>query len=817
MNAARKKTSSQPVRDNAPPRGSGWLAGIVVALLTARFLLPTEASVDGETLWLVQLWIPAAAVWTWRQVFRGRPMIRWDLGTLAVGLLVAGHLVSGFVLFSRGGDKRAAVNVMWEWVSLGITFVIVRSVFAEVGARRMVIWALTCVGVSLAGLGLHQHTVQFPQLAEEYQANRAEFDELQKTLHSGTASQRYARLARSRELHRWFVQREIPLEGPARNQWEARVLSSTEPFGTFALANTLAGLLVVFLFPAAAVTIAALRGDRSRIRKNSAVREKDGRILTNSATTTRIPRKMDLSPFSWIVPAALVLLLLTCLVLTKSRTAWVGGIIGGLVWWWTGRGERTAVRRWFAGAAAGVGIIAVIAVGAALTGGLDEKVLSESPKSLRYRWQYWTGTAGVLEELPLFGPGPGNFRQRYLKHKSPGSSEEIRDPHNMVLDVWCNGGVIALGGLLLLFAWCARGLRLVVTGFSRSMPSPAPVAKTALDRLKPVTTSQPRAGIAGIVAGFLLVILYVWFLDSGDLSRLWGLMAGSAAAWFLTRRNLRTAPISTPCLAGAAAALAVHLLGAGGIEMPAVAQTLLLLCAAVVPCAVTSTGEAADVPAAYRARFAAAIVVTAAAAVLFGTCLSTATIPVLTRQSAAGNARNLWQAEGNLPQAEQMLKAAATNDPLSPQPVRELAELVFARWEKAPQQKPLLDRAIELQRLAIDLDPHHFRGYWTLGRWYALRHEIGRQPADLGLSLSFYAQAVERYPHNPHLLADQARILLQAGKTAEAAGVARQALDLDDLNRREGHSDKLLPRDFRQRLLELVRKTKRSRRSAEGN
>jgi O-antigen ligase len=753
MNAPRKTTRSQPHRDDGPPDdGPGWLAGIVVALLTARFLLPTEAAVDGETLWLVQLWILAAAVWGWRQFLRGRPWIHWDLGTLAVALLVAGHLVSGFVLFSRGGDKRAAVNLMWEWVSLGITFVIVRSVFAEAGGRRTVIWALACVGVSLAGLGLHQHFVQFPRLAEDYREKRAELDRLHES-----GARRFARQARVQELTRWFVEREIPLHGPARKQWEARVLSSSEPFGTFGLANTLAGLLVVFLFPAMALTRAGLQERLSR------------------------------SVLSCWAPAAVALILLACLILTKSRTAWIGGIAGSAVWWWMGRTGSHSGRRWMRWALAGVFAVGTVAAVAAVTGGLDRKVLSESPKSLRYRWQYWTGTAAMLQELPLFGPGPGNFRQRYLKHKLPESSEEIRDPHNLFLDAWSNGGLISLAGLLLLLGWSARS---VIRRGGTSIPSDVGSESGA---------GSP-SGIAGIVAGFLLVILYVWFLDTGDLARLWGLMAGSAAAWFLTTQ------LSTACLAGVGAALAVHLFGAGGIEMPAIAQTLLLLCAAVLPSAVPLTDDAPDDPAVNRGRLVVAILDTATAAVVFGTCLSTATIPVLTRQSAAGKARNLWQAEGNLPQAEQMLKAAAANDPLSPHPVRELAELVFARWEKAPTRKPLLDLAIDLQRLAINLDPHHFRGYWTLGRWYALRHEIVRKPEDVALSLEFYARAVELHPHNVLLLADYARVLEQAGEIGKAADIAKRTLELDDLNRREGHSDKYLPAEIRQRLSDALRK-----------
>jgi O-antigen ligase len=794
MNAARKKsrTPSFDRGDAGERHGPGWLTGIVIALLTARFLVPTEASVDGETLWLVQLWILAAAVWGWRQFLRGRPMLHWDLGTLAAGLLVAGHLISGFVLLSRGGDKRAAVNMMWEWVSLGITFVIVRSVLAESGARRTVIWALTCVGVSLAGLGLYQHFVEFPQIAKEYRSNRSEFDELQKSPNGGTPSQRYRRVTRLRELHRWLVERDIPLDGPARKQWEARALSSTEPFGTFALANTFAGLLVVFLFPVVAVVIAALRenGDWSIFRPS----------FPGSPQT--VARKTDLSPFSWLIPACFALLLVACLVLTKSRTAWVGGIVGGLVWWWTGRTGHGQGRRWFGWVAVATAVIGAVAVGAALTGGLDREVLSESPKSLRYRWQYWTGTVGVLEELPLFGPGPGNFRQRYLKHKLPESSEEIRDPHNLFLDVWCSGGVIALAGLLLLFAWSGRRL------LSRSSSS------------RPIESVPPfedgsRVGLGGIAAGHLFVNFYIWFVNDGNLPRIWWLLSGSAAAWLLTRRAGRTATISTACLAGAGAALAVHLLGAGGIEMPAVTQMLLLLGAAMVPPRGDAAArDAAEADPAARFRLAAALFATAASAVLFGTCLSTATIPVLTRQSMSLLGRQQMR-EDRPREAERSLRKAAVNDPLSPAPARELAELAFHRWEKSPQSDAQLEQAIRLQKVAVGLDPYHFTGYWTLGRWYGMKYEIGRKPADLASSLGAFARGVELYPHYALLLADYARILKLAGQVDRAADMAGRSLEMDDLNHHEGHTDKFLPPENRQRLLDLLRTRKEP--SAAGN
>jgi tetratricopeptide (TPR) repeat protein len=144
----------------------------------------------------------------------------------------------------------------------------------------------------------------------------------------------------------------------------------------------------------------------------------------------------------------------------------------------------------------------------------------------------------------------------------------------------------------------------------------------------------------------------------------------------------------------------------------------------------------------------------------------------MTRKSASDEGRSLWLAEhGRQRDAERLLTLAAENDPLSPDPARELAQLVFAQWQKSQQHEGLLDRAISLQKVALRLDPHHYKSYWTLGKWYGLKHLIGQKPQDLNLSLAAYEGAVERYPHNAELLEDYARILKQAGRFAQAKDV----------------------------------------------
>ena len=149
--------------------------------------------------------------------------------------------------------------------------------------------------------------------------------------------------------------------------------------------------------------------------------------------------------------------MLYCLVLTKSRTAWIGLVVALAFW-----GACLLVRRPVPSSAAGRVMVgaagcwscsSVLFAVAALEAGFDVQVISEAPKSLDYRLQYWNGAMGVVREHPVFGVGPGNFRQHYLRFKLPESSEEIADPHNLILDLWTSGGLFALIG----FAGCLIG------------------------------------------------------------------------------------------------------------------------------------------------------------------------------------------------------------------------------------------------------------------------------------------------------------------------------------------------------------------------
>jgi len=352
-----------------------------------------------------------------------------------------------------------------------------------------------------------------------------------------------------------------------------RLMSSNEPWSTFALANSLAGFIVGPLVLALAV------GVHNRVRR-------------------------DAPGSRWAVlgmAAPLILVLLVCLILTKSRSAYLGLIVGtGLLAWRARR--RVPARVLLTMGLEGLCVVAALVIGGLATGRLDREVLTQSELSLRYRWEYWQGAWGVITggeptvtgalSAPTFwwGVGPGNFAGPYLKHKLPQSSEEILDPHNLFLEVWATGGAWAL---LALVAALASGIAILL---GRSSPAGANLTRvTRLGggaRRQPGPPSEPnprdaddesdapprRLGwlIASAGAGWALVVILGRLNPfEGDLFYRWLILGASWLAAILLGAPLwRRLPIPASALGAALVAVVINLVAAGGIGIPTVALGL---------------------------------------------------------------------------------------------------------------------------------------------------------------------------------------------------------------------------------------------------
>ncbi|HEY7091354.1 MAG TPA: hypothetical protein VH518_24875 [Tepidisphaeraceae bacterium] len=150
------------------------------------------------------------------------------------------------------------------------------------------------------------------------------------------------------------------------------------------------------------------------------------------------------------------------------------------------------------------GAIGIIGVGLA-RGGLMNS-------SLTFRWHYWVGAAKIFEQLrnPFLGTGWATFGLHYVGVRLPIASEEVKDPHNLIVRAFVELGIV--GGMLML-AWLAR------LGWELSAPTGLP----ANPLLRPATYTPAftaRAILAiCVTATVLSIFASVDFnADSADAS-----------------------------------------------------------------------------------------------------------------------------------------------------------------------------------------------------------------------------------------------------------------------------------------------------------
>ncbi|MCA9006496.1 MAG: O-antigen ligase family protein [Planctomycetaceae bacterium] len=793
MSKQRKNKSRQPIQveTHSVAPSLHWLTGLLQGtqlflagfLILSRYFLPAESAPEGDTLTLAFGWFLVTILYASSFLTDRTRSFRLDLFDCAVWLLVAGQVLSTLVMIWFGeGQQRDALNMMWEWIGLGCSFSLMRRLFATSALRGTLIVGFITTVVVLSVYGIWQHHWMYDRLSQEYQEARQEYD----ATHSPEARQKLLSMGVPSDA----------LQGSTRQQFEMRLLDSSEPLGMFALANTFAGLLVVGFLLSFAVTVDCFFG--------------------KAASSS--------SSWNWLKPAIYLLatmLIGYCLILTKSRTSWVG-LIGGLVT--LGLLKLLQSRRsttadpllWKKRVLKWGGLAVILCCGfillATLSGGFDRAVLTEAPKSLQYRLEYWTATWDVIKENPIWGTGPGNFRSHYLKFKLPGSSEEIADPHNFILDVWANAGLIAFAGLLLILSLaCYRWLM--------NLPSAAESSEQQL----PLSAGNFSPSQLALLSGFGLSFALLWgiqlFVFSIDESILWSFCMGWLALFFILNASANlsvtgedaTASLLPPALGAAFIALCIHLSGAGGIAMPAITQTWLLLLALAFPVSekqaspdVSSVGQTKRNPTPTEARIHLRVLSLTVCLILAFFFIVSSFAPTIQRKSLVLQAEQSLMRGSTVRIAQNYFNQASQVDPVSPVPWQALAEIEFREGE---QNRSAFDRGVELKKAAIQRDPLNPRQYFDLGRQLKQQYEVSHQQDDLTAALENFQRAVAGYPNNSHYRAEFAAALSEAGKTAESRHQAQRAIELDEANRRGQHVDKYLNEETVSRMKEIINAT----------
>lgn len=781
------KPSSTPVPSQSRTTASTIAGAVLIALTLTRWLVPTEATADGETLWIAGLWFLAGAfLCLWPS--GGATTRRWDLADLGAVLLIGGQIVSGVVVLATDGDRRAAVNLLWEWLSLGVFWFAWRAAISSPSLRQVIVPVLLVTAITLSIWGLYQYFVWYPQMKAEYLPLIDQFQQL------------HAANANTNEAARKLANVGIPTQEPGLTLFLNRLRDSREPFGPFALANTFGGVLAAWLMIGVGVMC------------------ESGRRKAEGGSPLPERRKSNAYfPSAFRLPASALLgmlLIAVCLYLTNSRTAW-GGVLAGLcvggVLAVAPKIHRSGLRSslfpvaTLAGVLLGVGVLRLISQ--------EVQAVPGPLKSLAYRAEYWRGTMSLLLTSPWQGAGLGQFRDKYLMFKVPESSEEIADPHNLFLDVWANGGPVSLVGLSLLLAvvW-HRIWRISRIGASECESAAVENGNPGLPPSHPHIPSPPHQLSASLRSWIVPGLLAFALAIAGQLysTRVWDsqvdFLAIFAVVWGIVavlwpKRLAASAEHHSWLGLLAVVVLSVHLLGAGGIAMPAVSQLWLLL----IAWGTTPASESLALPAESKFRPLPWLSATSCLVLLVAWYV-TAERPVHLARHAIEQGDRLLSSRGDADGARKRYQSAASSDPWSPEPWMRLASLAFSRFlaDRNHAHREELAQAIEFADAGIALAPFRPALLIQKGDWLRDVARRSGEEHDWIAATKAYEAAAARHPTNALLLANLSICLNRSGKNAEAVELARRAVTQDELNRQRGHTDRYLSEDVLQQLRAIL-------------
>jgi hypothetical protein len=698
------------------------LLALVTALVVARPLVLGEdpglldrLSSSGSLV-LSLLWLIAAAGWAVWRAWSGRT--RWRGSAVEGGLL----MVVGLLWISAGRAahyQHPAFLIASEWLVLLCAFCLVRQLAQRPEEDRALLAALLAGAVSISAFALYQYTVVFPQIRQTYGTDR------QALLDAMAA------------------------EGVVANpELLRRRLFEDNVFGTYSHPNSFAGFLAL-LFPLAVAWTFAATGAWSAER----------RPPPNSRAGLRALALPGLATAS-------TLLVGLALWLTHSRGAILGSLLIGVVLLVVyGRRFLAAHKRAFL---TGIGVLAVLAAVVSQTEWMA-RGMTKFWGSTAKRTDYWIATWNMIRDHPWLGVGPGNFGRLYLRYMLPRAYEQIKDPHNFILEVWVTGGLFALLALLLTFVLFFRQALLGLRGPERQ-------SDRETGRTEAIQTRWEfyLGGLAGLVLGF---VLRSWgqsadeVLLEGAFSVCRGLIWLAAFAFFLRIPCSRA--VRSMALTAGVGALLVNLLFSGGIAMPSVAQPLWIM--------VALTLNSLDSPPAADGRSTNPVLRIAPLPILAGIGLA---YFVLLFYPAYSCANAMAQAREHYPQWREILESIRGD--ASP----------AQRFQAASRASYYLETTIlkPVER-AVEADPRNALAWLELAEWYRelcqisptseqLEHVSGR-----ALDCAEKAQVLDPDNKDPYLFKHKLHLLLaqrfkqrEKDEYGRAAAALRAAVERDPTN-----------------------------------
>ncbi len=381
----------------------------------------------------------------------------WQRGPRVLAIIGFILLLSAIIVsVSAAGNKRLAANAGAHLFVLALSAGALARLMRARWMVHLLIAAVLAAGITNAAKCINQRVEEFDSTFEAWQEQKAV-----------------------------LAANGVDVDAPMIVNYERR-LRSGETFGYLFHPNVTGSYLAMCLLVATGVFVGVLR--------KSGV-------------------KPDQRAAAALVAALLMLISTVGMWLTGSMGAAVAAIIAGVLLLVLG-----LARRRVAGHARGVCIllvsayVGIIAIGAGY--GMLKGTLPHV--SLAFRWQYWQAAAQAVTDAPLTGIGRENFRAAYLLYKSPESTEEINNPHNLWLTLLVELGPLGLiAGMLLIGTVICRAVR----GFDQAGRSPPTrsgigilVAVAAGVLLVQAVFSGEQFGTPGILLLWSVYVAGVWVL-----------------------------------------------------------------------------------------------------------------------------------------------------------------------------------------------------------------------------------------------------------------------------------------------------------------
>ncbi|QDT11213.1 O-antigen ligase family protein [Planctomycetes bacterium K23_9] len=549
-------SSSQSVADESLPPARLEPIAIASALLAGALVYVTYHPSDsvaverGDALWFGVIAIVIATLTLARMAWLGRlpqqlksPAVVAD--ALACGLAIW-MMLAAFATCPPG-NLRMATNEAWLWVSGAAIFCASRRLMSSLAVRQSMTALLIVCSIGVAVHGLHQNWISLPASRAEY---RADPDKL---------------LAKA--------QIQAPPGSVERMVFENRLFDGG-PTGTFALANSLAGMLVM------------------------------GCVLIVGVLRLQWSTMTNYQRVGWITGLVIALV---CLWAARSRSATAACVLGMIavsigpsLFALSDRSSRDQdsdndaastvgharkskrFRAVIMGGAAliasAIGILSLIAaVG-------NKEWFEQAPASIAFRLQYWRSTWQMTLDHPAFGAGPGNFQSIYQRYREESASEEVADAHNFLFETLAAGGFVSLALLLCLLAWTAWTISRRLINPTRELPADSTEEASGDDLAK------------WVWLGSGLSLLMIWLLGAASghtpdfQAHRFAVPIACVAAVLLWPAVSRCSSAALDLFSiVACGSLMVHLLAAGGWTVPGVAMPIWILAGAMTRIPATRT------------------------------------------------------------------------------------------------------------------------------------------------------------------------------------------------------------------------------------